>query len=262
MNSIYYFTKSFKNELLKLRSTFTIWLAIISALFIPVIYFFYYLLKNETLIPAEGVNPWEKFMVQQITVSGSLLIPMFIILITSLLIQIEHKSTSLKYLFSLPVPKWSIYFGKLTVSVGLILFIYIFFFLAMLIGGSIVGFIHSELNFLDYFPNYQKPLMLLFRSFISILGIVGIQFWISFRIKNFIIPLGVGIVLVITGLIVYKTGESLYFPYAYSSISLHPLSIEESDISLWFPKVSFLSVSYFITSSILGFLSINKMNIK
>lgn len=262
MTPIYYFTKSIKNETLKLKGTFALGLAIISALFIPIIYFFYYLLKSKTLVPAEGVNPWEKFMTQQIQVSASLLIPLFIVLITSLIIQIEHKSSSLKYLFSLPVPKWSIYFGKLTVSVGLILFIYILFFFAMLAVGSIVGLIHDELNFLDYFPNYQKPLKLLFRSFIAILGIVGIQFWISFRIKNFIAPLGIGIVLVITGLIVYKTGESLYFPYSYSSISLVALSIEESNISLWFPKVAFLSLSYFITFSILGFLSISKMNVK
>ncbi|UAM98180.1 ABC transporter permease [Polaribacter litorisediminis] len=262
MNTINYFTKSIQNEIIKLKSTFTLWLVFISAVFIPVIYFFYYLLKSETLIPAEGVNPWGKFMTQQISVSASLLIPMFIILITSLIIQIEHKSSSLKYLFSLPVPKWSIYFGKLTVSVGLILFIYILFFFAMLAVGSIVGLIHNELNFLDYFPNYQKPLKLLFRSFIAILGIVGIQFWISFIFKNFITPLGIGIVLVITGLIVYKTGESLYFPYSYSSLSLVPLSTEESNISLWFPKVAFLSLCYFITFSILGFLSISKMNVK
>ncbi|WP_439130628.1 ABC transporter permease [Polaribacter sp.] len=262
MNALYYFTRSIKNEILKLKSTFTLWLAVISAVFIPVIYFFYYILKYKSLIPADGINPWEKFMTQQIMVSCSLLTPLFIVLITSLIIQIEHKSSALKYLFSLPVPKWSIYFGKLTVSVLLVSFIYILFFLAMLIVGSIVGLIHNELNFLDYFPNYQKPLKLVFRSFFSILGIIGIQFWISFRIKNFIAPLGIGIILVISGLIVYKTGESLYFPYAYSSISLFPLSLEESTISLWFPKVTFISLSYFITFSILGFLSIRRMNIK
>jgi hypothetical protein len=262
MKSLYYFIKSIKNEMLKLKSTFAFWLAIISALFIPAIYFLYYFIKYESLIPPTGVNPWEKFMVDQINIAASLLIPMFIILITSLIIQVEHKSSAIKYLFSLPVPKWSIYFGKLIVSVGLILFTYLLFFSAMLVVGLIIGLIHNELNFLDYFPNYQKPLKLFFRSFIAILGIVGIQFWLSFRIKNFIIPLGIGIVLVITGLTIYKAEESLYFPYAYNMLSLFSLSNEETSITFWFPKVSILSLGYFIVFSILGFLSIKKMNIK
>ncbi len=262
MNTLSYFTKSIKNETLKLKSTFALWLAIISALFIPVIYFFYYLSKYESLVLPNGVNPWEKFMLEQINGTATLLIPMFIVLITSLIIQVEHKSSAIKYLFSLPVPKWSIYFGKLTVSIGLILFTYLLFFLAMLAAGTIVGLIHDELNFLDYFPNYQKPVKLLFRSFIAVLGMVGIQFWMSFRIKNFIIPLGIGIVLVITGLIIYKAEESLYFPYAYSMTSLFPLSIEETSITLWFPKVAILSLIYFLVFSTLGFFSIKRMNIK
>jgi len=262
MKTLYYFKKSIKNETLKLKSTFALWLAIISGLFIPVIFFFYYLLKHKSLVPPDGVNPWEGFMLDQINTTATLLIPMFIVLITSLIIQVEHKSSAIKYLFSLPIPKWSIYFGKLIVSIGLILFTYLLFFIAMLATGTVVGFIHDELSFLDYFPNYEKPVKLLFRSFISVLGMVGVQFWMSFRVKNFIIPLGIGIVMVITGLIIYKAEESLYFPYAYSMTSLFPLSIEEISITLWFPKVSILSVCYFILFSILGFLSIKRMNIK
>lgn len=262
MKTVYYFTKSIKNEALKLKNTFAFWLAVISGLFIPAIYFLYYFFKYKSLIPPTGSNPWEKFMVDQIMGAASLLIPMFIILITSLIIQVEHKSSSMKYLFSLPIPKWSVYFGKLTVSAGLILFTYLLFFFAMLAAGAIVGLIHKELNFLDYFPNYQKPLKLLFRSFIAVLGIVAIQFWLSFRIKNFIIPLGIGMVLVITGLTIYQAKESLYFPYAYNMLSLFSLSSEETNITLWFPTVSVLSLGYFMVFSILGFWNIKRMNIK
>ncbi len=262
MKALYYLQMSIKNEILKLKNTFAFWLSIISALFIPAIFFLYYFLKYKSLIPASGVNPWEKFMVDQIMSAAPFLIPFFIILITSLIVQVEHKSSAMKHLFSLPVPKWSIYFGKLFVSIGLILLTYMLFFLAMLMVGGIVGLIHEELNFLSYFPNYQKPLQLLFRSFIAVLGILGLQFLLSFRIKNFIIPLGIGMVLVITGLIVYKAKESLYFPYTYNMLSLLPIRNEEASIVLWFPKVSILSVFYFLIFSILGFLSIKRMNIK
>ncbi|MGB3466588.1 MAG: ABC transporter permease [Cyclobacteriaceae bacterium] len=262
MKSITFFIDSIKNEMLKLKGTFALWLSIISALFIPFIFLIYYLLKHQSLIPAEGINPWEKFLVDQIMSAVPFLIPFFIILITSLIIQVEHKPSAMKYLFSLPIPKWSVYFGKLLVSVGLILLTYILFFLAMLLVGNIVGFVHQELNFHDFPPTYQKSLQLLFRSFIAILGMVGIQFLLSFRIKNFIVPLGIGMVLVITGLIVYKAEESFYFPYTYNMLSLFPLSIEEKEITLWFPKVSIISICYFLAFSIVGYLNIRQMNVK
>ena len=53
-------------------------------------------------------------------------------------------------------------------------------------------------------------------SFVASLGIVGIQFWLSFRFKNFIVPLGIGMTLVIVGLIASRAPEAIYFPYAYN----------------------------------------------
>jgi len=109
------FTISLKNELLKLKNTFAFWITIISALFIPTIYFIYYTVKYKNLIPTEGVNPWNKFMTDQIMTSASLLLPLFIVLLTSLIVQVEHKSSGFKHIFSLPVKKWSVYYGKLSV---------------------------------------------------------------------------------------------------------------------------------------------------
>ncbi|MCV6631166.1 MAG: ABC transporter permease [Flavobacteriaceae bacterium] len=262
MNQVYYFSKSIKNEALKLKNTFALWLSIISALFIPIIYFLYYFFKHKSLVPGEGVNPWNKFIMDQIMSASPLLVPFFIILITSLIIQIEHKSSAMKYLFSLPSPKWSIYFGKLLVAVGLILFTYLLFFGAMLVSGNLVGYIHPELGLIDHTPDYQKPMLLLFRSFLAILGILGIQFLLSFRIKNFIIPLGIGMVLVITGLIVYSAEESLYFPYAYNMLSLYPIGNEEASLELWFPKVSIISIIYFVGFSVFGYWSVSRMSVK
>jgi len=252
---------SIKNEILKLKRTFSFYFAFISALFIPVIYLIYYLLKYKTLIPADGVNPWDKFLNHQIMVVSSLLIPLFIVLITSLIIQIEHKSSGIKLLFSFPVPKWSIYFGKLTTVIGMVFITYIVFFIIMLFAGVVAGTVHEDLNLLLYTPNYVEPIKLLFRSFTATLGILGIQFWFSFRMKNFIIPIGVGMVLIITGLIVFQAKESIYFPYAYSKLSLFSLDKDLGNM-VWFPKVSLYSVGYFLVFSIFGFIDIHRMNIK
>ena len=66
MTALSYYTSSIKNEVIKLKKTFAFWLTIISALIIPLLFFIVYLVKPEKVIPAEGINPWVKFMVNQI----------------------------------------------------------------------------------------------------------------------------------------------------------------------------------------------------
>ncbi|WP_422106821.1 ABC transporter permease [Winogradskyella sp.] len=256
-----YYIINIKNEVLKLKNTFAIWLCLLGGAFIPAIYFIYYTYKYETLIPVGNQNPWDKFLTDQIMSSASLLIPLYIVLITSLIIQIEHKSGAIKFLFTQPVPKWSIYFGKLTIVVVTVVATYVIFVLLMIVSGYLVGIIHKELMFLEYRPNLEFPIKLLFRSFIACLGIIGIQFWISFRFKNFIIPLGAGMILVITGLIIFQAEEALYFPYAYNRLSLFALS-QESGVYYWFPHFSLYSFMYFILFSVYGYFNINKMDIK
>jgi len=262
MSIVSFYWPSIKNEVVKLKRTFALWLSIISALFIPVIYFFYYLLKYESLIPKDGVNPWNSFISQQINNASPLLIPMFIVLVTSLVVQIEHKALGIKHLFTLPIPKWSVYFGKLIVVIGLVLFTYILFISLALLGGYIVGGIHKELQFWEFTPDLHRYIKLLFRSFTGVLGIVGLQFWLSFRIKNFIIPVGIGLILFITGLIVFRAEEAIYFPYAYSMLSLFSMRGEDITALVWLPSISIYSLGYFLIFSIIGFLDIRRMNIK
>ena len=66
MTAITYYTSNIKNELIKLKGTFAFWLTVISGLIIPVLFFIVYLVKYKSLIPAEGINPWEKFMINQV----------------------------------------------------------------------------------------------------------------------------------------------------------------------------------------------------
>jgi hypothetical protein len=259
MTAITYYTSNIKNELIKLKGTFAFWLTVISGLIIPVLFFIVYLVKYKSLIPAEGINPWEKFMINQVKNSIPLFAPMFIVLITSLIIQIEHKSSGIKHLFALPIPKWSVYFSKLSIVIFSIIITTIYFYSAILLFGTLLGFIHSDLGFLDFQPEYFKYFKMLLTSFIGSLGIVGIQFWLSFRFKNFIVPLAIGMTLVIVGLIASQAPESIYFPYAYNILSISlgdkmPLTFGISSVTVY-------SVFCFFITSVLGYVDIKRLNV-
>jgi len=141
-----------------------------------------------------------------------------------------------------------------------ILVTYLLFTLCMLISGFFVGLIHSELSFLSTTPVLVQPLKLIFRSFVGVLGILSFQFWLSFRFKNFIIPLSIGIILVITGIVVFQAEEAIYFPYSYGRLSLFQTAVDTG--FSWFPKTSLFSSLYFSVFSIFGYLNIRKVDVK
>ncbi|MEE9406687.1 MAG: ABC transporter permease [Polaribacter sp.] len=260
MSAITYYTSSIKNEFIKLKRTFAFWLTIISAFLFPILFFIVYFFKHETLAPKVGTNPWEKFMTMQIENSIPFFIPMFIVLITSLIMQIEHKSLGIKYLFALPIPKWSVYYGKLTIVLFAIITTYIYYYVIILLSGALLGAIHSDLKFLAFTPNHLKYIEIIYTSFIASLGIIGIQFWASFRFKNFIIPLGIGMFLTMIGIVISQAPQSIYFPYSFSVLSV--TFGEKMPLTFGMSSVTVYSLSCFVITAVLGYLDIKRLNVK
>ena len=67
-------------------------------------------------------------------------------------------------------------------------------------------------------------------------------------------------VLMITGLVIYRGEESIYFPYAYNMVSLSQVGKNVENI-LWLPKVSLYSIGYFLLFSVAGYINIYRKNI-
>lgn len=260
MTALSFYISSIKNEFIKLKRTFAFWLTIISALLFPILFFIAFCIKHKTNTPKIGVNPWDYFMTVQIENSTPFFIPMFIVLITGLIMQIEHKSLGIKYLFALPIPKWSIYFGKLTIVIFAIITTYVYYYLAVLLSGFLLGLLYPDLAFLNFHPEHLKYIKLLLVSLVASLGIIGIQFWLSFRFKNFVVPLGIGMFLAIIGIIVSQAPQSIYFPYSFSvlSVSLG----DKMPLIFGVASVTVFSVLCFLVTSILGYIHIKKLNIK
>lgn len=253
------FYTCFLNELRKLKGTFASWLILVGAFFIPVLYLIYYLTKSTGKITPEGLNPWDKFFGLHFMAAGPLLVPLFIVLLTSLILQIEHKADGLKKIFSLPVPRWCFFGAKILIVLLLILVTYIFFLLFVLGTGFLLGYCKPGLDLHLFQPNYMLYLKALFRSFVAVLGILGIQFWLSIKIKNFMIPLGVGIVMIVAALTVHRAEEAIFFPYTYNLLNIFnadPVNMK------WFTKASFLSLVVFSVTLIGSYIHASKTNIK
>lgn len=239
--------KNIITEFIKSKNTFAWWLVILGAAFMPAFVSFVFLSKWKHLVPQQGHNPWDDFTEMSWKGMGFIYTPFFIVLLTCLFFNIEHKSNTWKHIFTLPILKSSIYINKL---LTLIIFIAIFYvlYIPIWIGcGFAVGLIKPQLQLTTHSPDYVSLFSLCFHSFISSLGILAIHFWLSIRFKNMIIPIGIAVLGCIIWIALYqgRAEQITYFPYAYNYSTVSPplwLNLKKFGI---FPQHEIFSLLYF-----------------
>lgn len=260
------FFECLKAELIKSKGTFYLWLALISSALMPFMTFMIYLFRSKYFIPKEGENPWENFFLTSYRASALLLFPFFIVILVSLISQIEHKNKTWEKIFVLPIRKEVFFLSKLVFVVLIIFGSVILFDLNLLGFGTLAGLFKPELKLLE-FSVYADFLVLLERScrlFISVLSLIVIQFSLSFYFKNFIIPVSLGIFLTVAGIILSEGWEySKYVPYAFGHLHVWEITskikLEHYGI---FSITEWQSLAYFILISVFAILFFSKKAVR
>lgn len=193
------------------------WLVFIGALFIPVIMTGIQVMKpvyfstnalQEEYWPALLVRAWE-FM-------GVLLLPFGVILVTSLIAQIEFRNHSWKLVCVTPQSLKSIFFAKLTVIGVLMLLFFLLFNVALYLNPYLAMLLNHDLEY----PATAFPLTRYasesWAFFITCLPIVGLQYLVSLRFGNFLVSIGTGLILIILSLFLFKWEYGYFDPYTYT----------------------------------------------
>lgn len=213
---------SVRAELLKTKRSASFWLTVIGAAFIPVILLLVYIFNAKEVVEEIKGRPWNTHFGFGWNAMSSFLYPMYIILICTLIPQIEYKNNTWKQVFASPQSAGNIFFSKFISIHLMILLLYVLFNLFMILAGVTANLINSGYTFLDRPIDWEALVRLNFKTYISILGISAIQYWLSWRFKNFIAPVGIGLALLIGAIIslgvnwphVYK------IPFAYPALTL------------------------------------------
>jgi hypothetical protein len=212
------FFLSLRSEFYKSRKTLGFW----SALLLPFILLFLvsvgYYTNAEKAAGAPGLLTWIRFAGLPLNIMGALLLPMFVIFIAYSVNSIEHKADTWKTLFSLPIPKWSVYSAKFVYALFLVFLTLLLFALFTIGFGNLLGFLKPELKFADYHAE-TILLQIYFKLFLSSLGILSIQFLLSLLWVDFLKPMGIGFVCFIIGVI----SAGVNWKYAYTIPYAHPM---------------------------------------
>jgi hypothetical protein len=217
------FLLSIRSELIKVKNSFALWLVILGAAFIPFFLMVNYFYRWEKYLPAVGENPWNEYLRNGFNSVHFTFLPLLIVLLVTLLLNIEHKSYSWKHLLVQPVSKTRIFFSKYLVLILLIILFYLLTIVFFLSGASILSLWKSEFNFFRYYPSYYYQSIqsgiasYIVRSIISVSGIIAIHFWLSFRLKNLFLNIGIGLagLILAVSMVIGKWGSVIFMPYAF-----------------------------------------------
>lgn len=245
----------YQTELIKSKNTFALWLACLGAGFMPALMFVVYLTKWETFVPQKGANVWNQFSFANLQGVSFFFIPFFVVLLCSLVINIEHKSNTWKYLLTLPVSRLSIYVNKLLIILTLTVVTYVLFIVFLLTAGVVLGILRPKLGFLDQTLALDGLLKLAFRSFVSTLAMLAIHYWLSIRLKNMIAAIGIGLICIVTATILFKRWEyAIYYPYTFTMYTI--FSSEKSVKVL--ASHELYSLGYFVIITIAGYIDFSR----
>lgn len=194
-------------ELMKLRRTLALKLAILMPLLIVVLQSTFILRAPPARIKAgiwhvyeQGVAAWAIF-----------LLPLLASLLAVLIQGIEHRENNWKLLYSLPLPRWTVHAAKL-LSAQVLLAIAS----ASLVIGMILGAVtmHALYPRLPYGAISVPPLLnRLGVLYLCAAALVAIHVWVSARSRSSTLPLGLGVGGVLVSIVAANDSLVRFWPW-------------------------------------------------
>jgi len=247
---------SLRSELLKTRKA-SFYLTLIGAAVGPVMYLLNVLLDENEIDPSEK-DPLNAIFKILSDMNGTALFPLFVILICTLLPQIEYRNNTWKQVFASPQTKGNVFLAKLmnVHSLMLVFLIATHLFMFLTIAG--INFIKPALNLFKHPLNGSTLLVNAANAYILVLAVCAIQFWLGLRFRNFIVPIGIGFALWLAGTIMavqYKSNLVFYFPYSFNAF---PVSTK---LKSQLTQVAWTSLGYALLFLIVGFFDFRRRTV-
>lgn len=218
------YLNSIHSEWLKTTRSSASWLCLAGGFFLPVLYFIGFL-KEQSSINAYKTDIWETYFMQSWQNMAVFLLPMGVILATSLITQIEIKNNTWKQVHATPQSYITIYFSKFAVILLMTLKFFIFFNIGILLSATIPCLLFS-----NELPKENLPVIYFLKwnlkFFITCLPILAIQYLLSLHFKNFMISIGIGLAGLIGSLIGLGWKYIYLSPYVYTTLTKSILKIE------------------------------------
>lgn len=258
------FIKLIKTEISKAKHSSTYWFTLLAACLVPVVLFLVYFFKWEHFVSPADINPWSVYLSRAFKVIASFLFPVYAIMLIALNAQLEHKNNMWKKLYILPIKREQIYLSKLVFLSLCIFGAIILFSVSLFVFALLNSLIHPELGFLKHSPDLLILSKYILKLYLSVLGIISIQMFVSMISRNMIVPLATGIfILIASSILVLGWKGSIYNPYAFPAMLTNEMSGLINPKQLGFMSIpEFVSCLVFIIVTIPAAMIFSREDIK
>jgi hypothetical protein len=205
---------SLRSETIKLKRTLSIYICLSAAAFATFMTF----IENVDVDPNTRFGkPWTEYFLRGHEPLSFVLFPLYVILICTLLLQIEYRDKTWKQLLSSPQKLLHIFLAKFIVLQFMIIAFLVCHNLFMLISALAAEMMRPEL--FDGKTDIAKIAITNVQVYFLIAGMSAIQFWLSLRFRSFIASLAIGVGAWFSGAMMafeYKWRMIEYYPYAFT----------------------------------------------
>jgi len=209
-------------EFLKIRRTNAVWLTLAGAAFIPSVNFLKLVSRPDVFVSRTKADPWAFMISDNWAPAGSLFLPIYVILMISLVVQIENTNNTWKQVYASPRSYADIYFSKFFVVLSLIVLWIVLLSLFIIISGYILETANKDYVVSGRPIPWKQLSTIAVKMFAAVVGITSIQYWMSLRFKNFVTPIGIGMALLTAALLIRQWEYISYYPYAQSLLVYFP----------------------------------------
>jgi hypothetical protein len=217
----------FRANLLIVKRTQALWLALAAPLFIVAFRVLLFIFGRD---PAISQDPWNHFLSGNYNFWFGIFIVLTMPVNVALLIDLDRSSGSWKYLFALPVSRAWIYLSKLGVALLLVSLSGLTLLVSSLIVGYVLGLVRPDLGFTKAAPNVSAYFVMVICATVGASFIISIHTWLSVRSKSFIVPIALGIAAAVMNIIGFSKVEYQKFsPWMYGMDITRVLSLLPSN---------------------------------
>jgi len=210
--------RALATDALKLRRTSALWLTLAGGALPVLLNFGIFYFKGHFLIKPES-NSWVRYASMSWQ-TATMLLPLFVVLLTSLVVSVEDRAQGWKHVFALPVGRWPVWLSKLLIMTGLNLLAQALFVALLLAAGYLLQALRPELHFARFTPPFAVLGTLLVRTYVASLGILGVQYVLSRWWAGFVLPVAVGMAGWVAGLTLLRWEHVGWVPYAGPMLTL------------------------------------------
>src|SRR5215203_2503002 len=158
------FAISLQSEVLKTKRSASFWLSMIAAAMMPILFLLVHYFEPQGALKALEKDPWGTQFMWGWQSRNFFIFPLFVILICSLIPQIEFKNNTWKQVFASPQSLGNIFLSKYVAIVIMVLFLFLLFNVFMILAAVVPNLFLPRYKFLESRIDWQALVTLNFKT--------------------------------------------------------------------------------------------------